>query len=105
MIQVGDALSADEQEPTWGEISIAFVASRDVGPTEEEVAVMCKQVPGGYKKPREVHFLLEGEFARRDAGKNDGRVLRQRQDLIGDQRNGVSIHGSSEAIAGCRSRF
>lgn len=75
--RVAEACVVSKRDPKWGEVPVAFVARRDESLTEEEAIAICKRALGGFKKPKEVHFVAEQDFPRNAAGKIERRAVRQ----------------------------
>jgi acyl-CoA synthetase (AMP-forming)/AMP-acid ligase II len=73
---VAEACVVSKPDPKWGEVPVAFVARRDESLTEDEAIAICRKTLGGYKKPKEVHFVAEDEFPRNAAGKIERRAVR-----------------------------
>jgi len=65
---------ADEK---WGERVHAVIIARDgETPTAEEIMEWCKERIAGYKRPRSISFISEGDMPRTATGKILHRVLR-----------------------------
>jgi acyl-CoA synthetase (AMP-forming)/AMP-acid ligase II len=63
----------------WGEVPVAFVASRDgAPPTEAELSDLCRRELAGYKRPREFRFIDFSEFPRSTSGKVQRHELERR---------------------------
>jgi fatty-acyl-CoA synthase len=63
----------------WGEVPVAFVARRDDGgPTETDLADLCRRELAGYKRPREIRFISFEEFPRSTSGKVQRHELERR---------------------------
>jgi acyl-CoA synthetase (AMP-forming)/AMP-acid ligase II len=64
----------------WGEAVTAFVIPQNPAdpPTGEEIVAHCRDKMAGYKRPKAVHFIAQGEMPRTGSGKILHRALRER---------------------------
>jgi len=63
----------------WGEAVHAVIVLREgATATEEQVLEWCREKMAGYKRPRGVTFMTEGEIPRTATGKIQHRLLRER---------------------------
>ncbi|MNS97270.1 Long-chain-fatty-acid--CoA ligase FadD13 [compost metagenome] len=77
--KVGDVAVIGLSDEKWGERVHAVVVPR-VGETltPDEVIAWCKDRIAGYKRPRSVSFICDGEMPRTATGKIQHRLLRTR---------------------------
>ncbi len=63
----------------WGEAVHAVIVMREgATATEAQVLEWCRDKMAGYKRPRGVTFMTEGEIPRTATGKIQHRLLRER---------------------------
>jgi len=62
----------------WGEVPVAFVASRDNSVTEAELVELCRRDLAGYKRPRQFRFIDFADFPRSTSGKVQRHELESR---------------------------
>lgn len=75
VIDVAVVRAADKD---WGEVPVAFVASRDDSLTALEVERQCRAQLAGYKRPKRVVFVAPDEFPRSASGKIQRHELEKR---------------------------
>lgn len=66
---VEEAAVVARPDPRWGEVPVAFVASRDPSLDEEGVVALCTAKLASYKKPKQVYFIDRDAFPRSASGK------------------------------------
>jgi fatty-acyl-CoA synthase len=76
--RVADAAVIRKHDPKWGEVPVAYVASRDVRLTEDDLRRMCRDQLAGYKQPKEIHFIPFDSFPRSASGKIQRHELERR---------------------------
>jgi fatty-acyl-CoA synthase len=76
--RIAEAVVVRRPDARWGEVPVAFVASREPALTEAEVLALCRGQIAGYKVPKAVRFLSEAEFPRSTSGKVQRHILEER---------------------------
>lgn len=76
--RIADAAVVRKADTQWGEIVVAFIARNDDSLDEAEVERICRSRLAGYKRPREIHFILMEEMPRSSSGKIVREGLEQR---------------------------
>jgi len=76
--RVADAAVVRKPDARWGEVPVAFVASRDPSLTAEELFGRCRAGLASYKQPKELHFIGFDEFPRSASGKIQRHELEKR---------------------------
>ena len=67
--RVDDAIVVRRKDDKWGEVPVAFVARNDESLTAEDLMARCKEALAGYKRPKEIRFILAEELPRSTTGK------------------------------------
>ena len=67
--RVADAVVVRRADARWGEVPVAFVARRDEGLTEADLAAACRLALAGYKRPKEIRFVPADALPRSATGK------------------------------------
>ncbi|MDQ2803748.1 MAG: AMP-binding protein [Pseudomonadota bacterium] len=67
--RVADAVVVRRADARWGEVPVAFVATRDVTVSAHELLQLCRRELAGYKQPKDVRFVREDELPRSTTGK------------------------------------
>jgi fatty-acyl-CoA synthase len=76
--RVAEAAVVRRKDERWGEVPVAFVATRDPSLTAEELLARCRAELAGYKQPKAVLFLDYDAFPRSASGKVQRHVLEER---------------------------
>lgn len=76
--RVADAAVIRRPDAKWGEVPVAYVASRDARLTEDDLRRMCRDQLAGYKQPKEIHFIPFDSFPRSASGKIQRHELERR---------------------------
>ncbi len=67
--RVADAAVVRRRDARWGEVPVAFVASRDDALTAEALLRRCREQLAGYKQPKAIRFIPYDAFPRSASGK------------------------------------
>ncbi|HEY4183666.1 MAG TPA: AMP-binding protein [Polyangia bacterium] len=76
--RVAEAAVVRRPDAKWGEVPVAFVARHDETLTVEALLRRCRAELAGYKQPKEIRFIAEGDFPRSASGKVQRHELEQR---------------------------
>jgi fatty-acyl-CoA synthase len=75
---VAEAAVVRRPDARWGEVPVAFVATRDDGPSIEELFSACRAELAGYKQPKAIHLVDLADFPRSASGKVQRHELEKR---------------------------
>ena len=67
--RVDDAVVVRRQDDKWGEVPVAFIASKDDSLTAEDLSKRCRSELAGYKQPKEFRFVAFDDLPRSTTGK------------------------------------
>jgi acyl-CoA synthetase (AMP-forming)/AMP-acid ligase II len=67
--RVAEAAVVRKKDARWGEVPVAFVASRDPSLTKDELLARCRTELARYKQPKDIVFIGYDEFPRSASGK------------------------------------
>ena len=67
--RIRDAVIVRKPDARWGEVPVAFVATKDPGLDAAGVEALCRAELAGYKRPKEVIFIDYDDFPRSTTGK------------------------------------
>lgn len=74
--EVVDAVVVRRKDSRWGEVPVAFVASRLAKPDpshnhelKSQLYALCRENLAGYKQPKELYFVKSGDLPRSTSGK------------------------------------
>ena len=67
--RVDDAVVVRRQDDKWGEVPVAFIASKDDSLTAEDLSARCRKALAGYKQPKEIRFVAFDDLPRSTTGK------------------------------------
>jgi acyl-CoA synthetase (AMP-forming)/AMP-acid ligase II len=75
---IADAVVVRRADARWGEVPVAFVVRRDETLSREAILAACRAAIAGYKQPKDVIFLAEGDLPRSTSGKIQRHLLERR---------------------------
>jgi fatty-acyl-CoA synthase len=67
--RVAEAAVVRRRDARWGEVPVAFVARKDPGLSADDLLLRCRAALAGFKQPKDIRFIAEGEFPRSASGK------------------------------------
>lgn len=67
--RVADAAVVRRPDPKWGGVPVAFVARYDHSLDVAELFARRRAELAGYKQPKDIRFIADGEFPRSASGK------------------------------------
>jgi fatty-acyl-CoA synthase len=76
--RVADAAVVRRPDAKWGEVPVAFVATRDASLVADELFERCQSELARYKQPKEIHFIGLDDFPRSASGKIQRHELEKR---------------------------
>ncbi len=67
--RIADAVVVRRRDDKWGEVPVAFIATKEPGLTESEVDELCRKHLASYKRPKVVRFVAFEDLPRSTTGK------------------------------------
>ena len=67
--RVAEACVVRAKDARWGEVPVAFVASRDASLDADALFALCREHLAGFKQPKQIQFIAVQDFPRSASGK------------------------------------